>query len=86
MTWWWSLGAHRAARAAPPAGLVDLGELSLWDAYFRSLTSGKPGYREFWKDNRAAFGAELMAHVDALHAPAEEAASASSSAGSPFAT
>ena len=47
-------------------GLVDEDNWKGWDGYHRALTTGKPGYKEFWRDNRASYNAEFMSHIDSL--------------------
>ncbi len=45
-------------------GLVEDEMWLAWDGYYRGLVRNKPGYPEFWRDNRAAYDARFMAHVD----------------------
>jgi hypothetical protein len=46
-------------------GLVDDEMWLAWDGYYRLLVFDKPGYMEFWRDNRTAFHERFQNHVDA---------------------
>ena len=46
------------------AGLVEDETWLAWDAYYRHLIANKPGYREFWRDNRESYDARFLAHYD----------------------
>jgi hypothetical protein len=48
------------------AGLVDGEMWRAWDAYYRFLVSGKPGYREFWRDNGPAYDSRFIDHVHSV--------------------
>jgi len=67
----WRLATWETAFLNHRAGLIDTDELNLWDAYFRLLTVGKPGYEEFWRDNRSGYNREFMEHVDELKSTIE---------------
>jgi hypothetical protein len=67
----WRLSTWETAFLNHRAGLIDTEEWNLWDAYFRLLTVGKPGYEEFWRDNRSAYDREFTAHVDEVKSTIE---------------
>src|SRR5262245_29238038 len=60
----WRFATWETAFLNHEAGLIDSEEWGHWDAYFRLLTVGKPGYQEFWRDNRSGYDREVMDHVD----------------------
>jgi hypothetical protein len=45
-------------------GLVDDEMWLAWDGYYRLLVFDKPGYMDFWRDNRTAYHARFQNHVD----------------------
>ena len=47
-------------------GLVDDETWAGWDGHYRAIASHKPGYREFWRDNRSSYDARFIDHVDSL--------------------
>ncbi len=47
-------------------GLVDDEMWLAWDAYYRLLVFDKPGYVDFWRDNRTAYDARFQNHVDVV--------------------
>ena len=47
-------------------GLLDDDSWIAWDAYYRFIMIGKPGYAQFWSDTRATWHPLFMDHVDAI--------------------
>jgi len=47
-------------------GLLDDESWIAWDAYYRFIMIGKPGYAQFWSDTRATWHPLFMNHVDAI--------------------
>ncbi len=47
-------------------GLVDDEMWLAWDGYYRLLVFDKPGYVDFWRDNRTAYDARFQNHVDVV--------------------
>ena len=47
-------------------GLVEDQTWLAWDRYYRGLFKGKPGYLEFWRDNRISYDPRFVAHVDSV--------------------
>ena len=47
-------------------GLVDDEMWLAWDGYYRLLVFDKPGYLDFWRDNRTAYDGRFQNHVDAV--------------------
>jgi hypothetical protein len=62
----WRMAVWENAFLNHESGLVDEKMWTAWDGYYRLLTLGKPGYAEFWRENRAAYYVPFMDHVDSL--------------------
>ena len=62
----WRIAMWELAFLNHEVGLVEDELWLAWDSYYRGLVIQKPGYREFWRDNRSSFDDRFMAHVDSL--------------------
>ena len=62
----WRLSTWESVFMNHERGLVDEEVWRAWDGYYRLLTFDKPGYAEFWRDNRIAYYAPFMDHIDSL--------------------
>jgi hypothetical protein len=62
----WRLATWESVFMNYEHGLVDEKVWRGWDGYYRLLTLDKPGYAEFWRDNRIAYYAPFMEYVDSL--------------------
>ena len=62
----WRLATWESVFMNHEHGLVDGEVWRGWDGYYRLLTLNKPGYVEFWRDNRSAYYAPFMAYIDSL--------------------
>ena len=62
----WRLATWESVFLNHEHGLVDEEVWRSWDGYYRLITLDKPGYAEFWRDNRIAYDAPFMDHVDSL--------------------
>jgi hypothetical protein len=62
----WRLATWESVFMNHEHGLVDEEVWRAWDGYYRLLTLDKPGYIAFWRDNRIAYYAPFMVHIDSL--------------------
>jgi hypothetical protein len=62
----WRMAMWENAFVNHESGLVDDSMWLAWDGYFRLLTSDRPGYTQFWRDNRSGYHSHFMAHIDFL--------------------
>ncbi len=62
----WRMAMWESAFLNHEIGLVEDEMWLAWDGYYRLLVFDKPGYMDFWRDNRAAYHALFQNHVDDL--------------------
>ena len=62
----WRLATWESVFMNHEYGLVDEEVWRGWDGYYRLLTLDKPGYTEFWRDNRTAYYAPFMDYIDSF--------------------